>query len=128
MLHPIFVVNLGVRSGVGAKDAFNFVSRIAVKHEYLAKVGASGAQQFQSICFGLGKSQFVAKDDACGIIFNPSQGDESAAFHWRARARRSEALRIEINGRQNVLQEYALSTPCMEKSGRAAVGIVVRVV
>jgi hypothetical protein len=48
----------------------DFARRVAIEHEELPKMSASGPEQVQSVGFRLGQSLFMAEDDASGVVLN----------------------------------------------------------
>src|ERR1700735_3865193 len=82
MQNLIFIGNGDVRLGRGGEERFD-LSGVLVKHENLAEGGGGGAEKIESVSIGLGQGLLVPEDDAGGIVLNPAESYESAAFQWR---------------------------------------------
>ena len=64
---------------------------ILVEHENLSEMGAGGAQQVEAIGLGLGQRLLMAENDACGIVLDASQADETPAFQFLLEPARKKA-------------------------------------
>ena len=82
MQNLIFIGNGNVRLGRGGEERFDLAG-VFVKHENLAEVGARGAEKIEPVGLGLGQGLLVPEDDAGGIVLNPAESYESAAFQLR---------------------------------------------
>src|SRR5439155_868593 len=103
------------------EQAFNLLRGIAVKHEDLPKMGASGPKEIKAIRFGFSQRLFMAKNNSRRIILKLPQSDESPALGFSVPARNCKALRVNVNRGLRVLKKNALPPPIAKKIRRARV-------
>ena len=86
MVHAVLVSDRGGGCGVLGEEGVDLAA-VVVEHEDLAEVGTGCLQELQAVGLRLGQSLLVAKDHFGGVVLDPPQGDEAAAFHSRTGAR-----------------------------------------
>src|SRR5439155_1737456 len=96
------------------EQAFNLLRGIAVKHEDLPKMGASGPKEIKAIRFGFSQRLFMAKNNSGRIILKPPQSDESPTLGFSVPTRNGKALRVNVNRGLRVLKKNALPPPVAE--------------
>ena len=119
----VLVLNFQGVSRAGLQHGVDLSTGVAVEHEELSEVGASGAQQLQAIGFGLRQSLFVAEDYSGVVILDTPEGDEAGAGELGARAWSRKSLRIGVDGGFWLLQKNAFSAPISKVTSGAGVGI-----
>ena len=66
----------------------------------------------------------MPEDHPRGVVLDLAQGDETTAFVLCYCAQRGKTLRIGIDRRLRILQEYALSPPVPKVAGSAGIDVV----
>src|SRR3979490_2029813 len=91
-------------------------------------MGTSRAQQFEAIGLGAGVGQFVAEDDAGGIILETAQRYITLSLGDHLIIGAFEFLGIAVDRGLGVLAENAALSPIVKACRRTGVDIFVRIV
>ena len=127
MNDAVFIADIDIGAGgSGWIEEGIHLSRTAVEHENLAKVGAGGAKQVEAVRLGLGEGLLVPEDDACRIVLDPAQANKASPFRDRLAAGNLEGLGVAIEGRLWILPQHPGLPPVPKRRGRPGIDILGR--